>query len=160
MIIEPLGTTPVPATTELFVVRENFKVDTSPEAKVKISFIGDNFQRWFTGKCEAPCGERSLRYGRLKQRSVDAPIIAELGGEAAVETSLADVWALMAGQPNGEAGKLLNNGWANVFYVKDLDGVVRAVGVFWRGGGWDVGAYEVGSPGPWHGGSRVFSRNS
>ncbi len=33
----------IPSLTEPFVVKDNFRVNTSAEAKVKISYLGDNF---------------------------------------------------------------------------------------------------------------------
>ncbi len=66
----------------------------------------------------------------------------------------------MAAQPNGEKGTLLNDGSANIFYVPDLKGVLRAVYVYWYDGRWRVDANPVEGPGRWYGGDRVFSRNS
>jgi hypothetical protein len=91
---------------------------------------------------------------------VDGPIIAELGGEEKSETTLSEMFSLMEKQGKGEDGVLLNNGYANIFYIRDLAGVLRAVGVRWGGGGWGVGADSVGGPDRWDGGYRVFSRNS
>ena len=60
----------------------------------------------------------------------------------------------------GEDGILLNNGYANIFYIKDQNGVLRPVGVYWCDDGWLVSAYSVGRPSRWDAGGRVFSRNS
>lgn len=46
-----------------------------------------------------------------------------------------------------------------IFYVKDSSLVLRAVLVYWSGGGWFVRASEVSGPGAWGGGGQVFSRN-
>jgi hypothetical protein len=91
---------------------------------------------------------------------VDGPIINELGGEAKAETTLSEMFSLMEKQKNGESGVLLNNGYANIFYIRDQNGVLRAVGVDWDDGGWYVGAYSVEDPGGWRVGRQVFSRNS
>jgi len=144
--------------TEAFVAKERLIVDTGAKACVRISSLGDNLKTWFGTKVEAAVGaERSLRYAELITGSLDAPIIAELGATA--ETTLAEVFALMERQKNGEEGVLLTNGWANIFYVKDMDGALRAVRVHWNGVGWDVNAYEVAIPHGWYGDYRVFSRN-
>jgi len=157
LLLDLIGTVTVPATTDRFVAREKFVRDTGRKAKVKISFLGDNFETWFGNKVEGPTVEQTLRYAKLRKSSVDRPIIAELGDKA--ETTLTEMFSLMEMQKNGESGVLLNNGLANIFYVKDINAVLRSVGVGWDGGGWDVGASGVGGPGAWGGGGRVFSRN-
>jgi len=91
---------------------------------------------------------------------VDAPIIAELGGNEKAETTLTEVFSLMEKQPNGEEGALLNNGWWNILYVKDQNGVLRTVSVCWLVDGWNVYARSVGDPYGWYDGYQVFSRNS
>ncbi len=94
------------------------------------------------------------------KNSFDGPIIAELGGEAKAETTLTEIYDLMDRQSEGREGVLLNNGWANIFYVKDLAGVLRAVGVRWDDAGWRVFADSVEDPTEWYAGRQVFSRNS
>ena len=156
-LLKPLGTVPVPYVHK-FVARRNFIVDTSAGASPKISYLSDNFPGWFGDKVEkVPSG--TLQYAELLKSSVDGPILAELGNTA--EVTLANIFALMERQPNGEkAGALFTNGRANIFYVKDVGGTLRAVDVYWRGDGWDVNAYSVSSPDRWRDGNRVFSRNS
>ena len=99
-----------------------------------------------------------LRYAKLTRSSLDAPILEELGDKA--EASLSQMYALMARQANGQEGVLLTNGWANIFYVRDINGELRAVRVRWDGRGWFVDAYSVTYPNGWYDGNRVFSRNS
>lgn len=162
-ILELVPTTTVTATAEQFIAKEGFVLDTSCKAKVKISYLGDNFKDWFLkdgGKVEEPIAQQTLRYHKLREASRDGPIIAELGGEAKAETTLTEMFSLMEKQKNGEAGALLNNGYANIFYIKDSTGALRAVHVRWFGDGWLVGADSIGFPNGWDGGSRVFSRNS
>ena len=72
----------------------------------------------------------------------------------------ADLGDLMAKQAKGEKGALLNNGWANIFYVRDSAGVLRTVNVYWDGGRWFVNAFSVVNPDRWNDGYQVFSRNS
>jgi hypothetical protein len=162
-LLELVSTVIVPATSGQFVAKEKFVINTKRNAPVKISYLGDNFKAWFLngdGKTEDPISEQTLRYHKLRQSSVDGPIITELGGEAKAETTLSEMFSLMEKQKHGEDGVLLNNGWANIFYIKDNAGVLRAVGVVWCGGGWRVVADSVEYPSRWDDGGRVFSRNS
>ncbi|TRZ64267.1 MAG: hypothetical protein D4Q79_01870 [Spirochaetia bacterium] len=153
-----IGEVNIPATTEKFVARNKFVVDTGENAPVKISYLGDNFQEWFLGKIEESAAETTLRYAELVESSIDKPILSELGDTA--ETTLSAVYALMERQQNREDGALLTNGYANIFYVRDVNGELRAVRVYWRGGGWGVRAGSVGRPTTWDDGYRVFSCNS
>jgi len=163
LLLDLVGTVTTPATTSKFVAKEKFVRDTGRKATVKISYLGDNFTAWFLsgdGKTEDPISEQTLRYHKLRKASVDGPIITGLGGEAKAETTLSEMFSLMEKQKNGESGTLLNNGWANIFYIRDSAGVLRAVNVYWRGDGWSVNAYSALDPYRWFVGSQVFSRNS
>jgi hypothetical protein len=155
-LLEIIGTILIPASAGTFIARDKFVKDTSKNAKVKISFVGDNFKKWFGNKVEDAGDERTLRYAKLLKSSGDGPIIAELGDKA--EVSLQQVFSLMEMQPNGEEGVLLINGWANIFYVKDQNNVLRAVYVLWYDDGWLVNAIDVSIPGAWSDGSQVFSQ--
>ena len=159
LLLEPVGTIATSATTSNFVVKEKFTVDTSPGAKAKISGTGSNFDAWFGDKVEDPISKQTLRYRKLRQSSVDGPIITELGGEEKAETTLSEMFSLMAKQGNGEDGVLLNNGWGNIFYVRDNAGVLRPVRVNWFDDGWSVFASSVEDPDGWSDGLQVFSRN-
>jgi len=162
-ILELVSTVVVSATTSKFVAKEKFVVNTKRNAPVKISAVWDNFTSWFLsgdGKTEDPISEQTLRYHKLRKYSVDGPIITELGGEEKSETTLTEMFSLMEKQKNGEDGVLLNNGYANIFYTRDQNGVFRAVGVVWHGDGWYVGAGSVESPFGWGGSRQVFSCNS
>lgn len=157
LLMELLGTILVPATSNPFIARDHFVIDTSKKAKVKISYLGDNFKDNFLGKIEEPFAGSMLRYGKLKKGSVDRPIIAELGGEAKVETTLAEMFSLME---KGEEGGLLTNGYANIFYIRDKKGVLWAVRCHGDGVGWFVRAFSVDDPLEWRAGGQVFSRSS
>lgn len=157
------GTVVVSATTAKFVAKEKFVVNTEGDALVKISYLGDNFKAWFLsgdGKTEDSISEQTLRHAKLCEASVDGPIIAELGGRELAETTLSEMFALMEKQGKGEDGCLLSNGYANIFYIKDQNGVLRAVDVLWLGSGWFVNARSVEFLLGWLVGFRVFSRNS
>ena len=162
-LLKFVGTVLVPATTAKFVAKDKFVVNTERNAPVKISYLGDNFTEWFLsgdGKTEDPITGQTLRYHELWQPSMDGPIIAELGGAEKSETTLFEMFSLMEKQGKGEDGVLLNNGYANLFCIKDGTGVLSAVYVHSCGDGWSVGADSVGSLHMWDDGDRVFSRNS
>ncbi|MEK7195270.1 MAG: hypothetical protein AAB655_01085, partial [Patescibacteria group bacterium] len=130
-LLTPVGTVTVAATTTSFVAKDRFVVNTKQNAPVKIAYLWDDFRAWFTDKVEQPFEGSTLKYGKLSRSSVDGSIIAELGGEEKAETTLAEIFSLMAAQmaaqPSGESGPLLTNGYANIFYVRDAKGVLRAV---------------------------------
>lgn len=153
LLLEHLGTTDVLATTGPLIVRDEFVIGVNG-----VTCLGENFKQWFYPKVEVPTAAATLRYSKLTRSELDGPITEELGG--AVETILGHVLALIKRQKNGEAGVLLNNGLANIFYVKDAAGLLRAVRVLWLGVGWSVDAFSVSNPHRWFHENRVFSRNS
>jgi len=160
ILIRWLGTTKTTATTEKFVAKDKFRLKKDGGI---CSYIGDNFNSWFLAgdsKIEEPLGEQELRFGILIKNSLDGSIIEEQGGETKVETTLTEMFDQMSKQSKREKGNLLTNGWWNIFYIRDINGVLRAVGVYWSGGGWSVNAYSVGSPNEWGADYQVFSRNS
>lgn len=162
-LLELVGTVTISATTEGFVAKDHFVVNIKRDAKVRISAIWDNFTTWFLagdGKIEESIEWQTLCYHKLRQPSMDGPIIAELGGEEKSETTLYEMFSLMQKQANGENGVLLNNGWVNIFYIRDLSGVLRAVHVAWSDDGWSVGADALEDRRRWMADRWVFSRNS
>jgi len=160
-LLEPVNTVSVGA-VEAFCTRETFKVGT--QEGVKIYYVGDNFKKHFvnlnrTGKNELNVPAQKLRIHKPRKNSVDGPILAELGGETAVETNLATMWELMKGQGQGQAGTLLVDGKANIFYIKDDNGTLWAVRCDWLAGdGWYVEANAISRPLGWLAGHQVFSR--
>ncbi|GBE17095.1 hypothetical protein BMS3Abin15_00931 [bacterium BMS3Abin15] len=126
-LLEFVGTAIISAIAKKFIAKDNFIVDTSKKAKVKISYLEDNFRENFLGKTEEAIPEIVLRYHKLRKSSVDKPILAELGGKEKAETTLTEMFALMEKQGNGESGCLLTNGYANIFYIHDVNGVLWAV---------------------------------
>lgn len=146
-----------PATTKQFVACEKFKLKKDGGL---FSFIEDQFASEFLPLVYETIGELPVVCHRLRKNSRDPVIINTIGGEEFAETTLMDIIAKVEKQPNGEDGELLTNGRANIFYVKNFDGVLRAVCVRWFGGGWRVRARPVGLPREWDDGDLVFSRNS
>lgn len=163
-----LGTVTIPATTERFVVTDFFREDSEA---VKFGGFYGSFKGDFLkgdGKIEKPTGEQVLRYGDLRQMAPDLPqkegqlaIITELGGKAKAETTLRGMYHQLEKQGHGQKeGVLLTDGRANIFYIRNQCGVLRAVRADWRAGGWDVCANSVEDPDAWYAGHRAFSRNS
>ena len=147
---------PTTSTRRLFKADDTF---FNKRSGVKMVEHGSNFTSWFTGRVEEDAPEAMLVAFALTQRTYDNDVIGELGGEAAAEVTLAEIWRLMERQANGGEGALLTNGYANIFYVRDVNGVLRSVFVRWFVDGWRVCAYALGGF-RWHGVGRVFSRNS
>lgn len=157
LLLEVLGTITIPATTAPFVAANHFVVNRVADAPVRIAYVSDNFKAWYGQKTEAPTTASTLRSVQLTRPARDAPILAELKEHA--DTTLAAIRWLLERQPHGEDGTLLNNGQVNVFYVPDVNGVRRAVFVYWLGDGWDVYADSVGHLHVWSVSYRIFSRS-
>jgi hypothetical protein len=160
-LLELIGILTVPATTEKFVAKKKLVINTNNDAEVRIWDLGSNLKAWFLPKIEEPAAETTLRYYRLRKYSRDLPIIAELGGEQKAVTTLARMYSLLKKQGQGQFGELLTNGYANIFYIHDKDGVLRAVDASWsQGRGWRLGAFLVGGARGWRGVRQVLSGNS
>ncbi len=101
-------------------------VNTGEDARVRISYLGDNFKEKFLDKIEDGIGEVTLRFQMLKKWSRSIPIINELGGEEVAESTLSEMFGLIEMQPNGEEGALLTNGYANIFFIRDSESVLWA----------------------------------
>lgn len=157
-VLDFVATVVLPAQPR-FVARDHFKVDTSAKAKVKIAFIWSGFQP-FLEKTEEPVGETTLAVRKLTKDLLDKEIRKELGGEKE-ETTLSQFWAMLEKQGHGQAGELLTNGYANIFYIRDAENTLWAVRAYWDAdrGGWDVHARSVTRPPWWHAEDRVVSRN-
>jgi len=150
----------VPASTERFIAREKFVVDTSNTAEVKIAWMGDNFRLRFLGKIEEAQCEVTLLIHKLEEASVDGPTRTELGRDRIV-TTLRCLFHLLSLQGNGQEGALLTNGYDYLFYVEvedeDEDHYPLAVRVCWCSvnGGWVVSAHSVEDPNNWSVGGKV-----
>jgi len=80
--------------------------------------------------------EATISYADLAQAANDAEIGAELPEGYVfedVDTFLVHLATLIEGQWGGKEGALLNNGYANIFYVK-VNGSVFAASVSWYAG--------------------------
>jgi hypothetical protein len=146
-----------PASSIDFIVRDHFKKNSS---EVKFYEFGSNFEKWFMGEVEELTAvELPMYHHDLQHDSRDVEILTDLGGKEAVEVTLAGVFELLKLQPHGGEFGILNS-LANIFYVRDAKGELRAVSVYWRVSGWVVCADRVGGVRKWSTGYRVFSRDS
>jgi|HubBroStandDraft_2_1064218.scaffolds.fasta_scaffold519924_2 hypothetical protein len=151
-LLEAVGTATVPAAAEPFAIRERFEAPPG----VRFSTIWTEFKKRFYGKVEEPRAETEMRKHRLLAIAPDGPIIEELGGAAAVETTISAAYWLIKRQGWGAMGFLQTNGYANIFYVRDLKGVLCAVRVGWDEEGWVIDAISVEDPLAWNGKHEIF----
>lgn len=155
-LLESIGIIAVPASTSNLSVRDHIANLKSNGAKI---FTGSNFESWFFGKKMKPASESELQCYKLRQNSVDDSIIAKLGGKKKAESTIEDFFSLIEAQLDGRVGTLAVDGNANIFYIRDAKGELRAVFCYWLGFEWYLHAYEVDYPHEWDAGTRVFSRN-
>lgn len=151
-LTEPLDEVTVPATTEPFTVKQQFK----NSEVVKFATVWDDFRTHFFGKVEQPQPAVTIRKYKLRTFAPDGPIIAELGGPAKVETTLSVAYALIRRQAMGQPGFLQTNGFANIFYVRDVKDVLCAIRVGLAEDGWVVDAIPVDDPLAWNGKHEIF----
>jgi hypothetical protein len=125
-------------------------------------WLGDNFKTHFLkgmGKIELDVPAATLNVYKLKEASVDGPILAALGGTIAAKASLAYMAQLIKAQAKGQEGVLLTNGWANIFYVEDDNRELWAVNCNWYSGHgkWVLNASPVTDPCRWLAAAHIFS---
>jgi hypothetical protein len=166
-LLEPLTSTiEIPASAEFKAV-DHFKVTPNEDrktAEVVIYYLSDSFRKLFLqgeGKIETNVPAGTLRPHKLRRSSVDGPIISGLGGEAVVETTLAEMFHCMKHQGCGQKGLLLVNGRANIFYVRDTKGTLQAVHWGWDSvyEYWFVRASSITHPRKWGAGYLVCIRD-
>jgi hypothetical protein len=158
-LLERLLTTITLPIVASFTASERFMIDTSKKAAMKISYLCDNFKANFLQKVESDeVAAENLAINKLLENSFDPDIITALGGEAKVEITLGQFFAVFAKQPNGEKGTLLTNGYANVGYVRDINGVLWSVNGYWYACGWDFIADPLVDPFGWDDGGQFLSR--
>jgi hypothetical protein len=157
----PVATTTIPATTIPFAARNWFIVNTEKNSPVNISLLGDAFKAQFLGKVEPPHRGSTVRCAKLSLevtvRGTD--IVNALGGREKAETTLEELFSLMETQKNGEDGLLITDGYTNVFYIKDMDGILRTVHTSWHNG-WLVSANTLADQNGFASGRRFFFRDS
>lgn len=122
-------------------------------------WVSDYFMANVLSKAKAVenLGPLSLKSRELTKNAHDREITPELGEDYIFDESeiCARIEQMIAKQPNGEKGDLLNNGYANIFYVAGY-----VVSVLWSAvvREWYVSAWKL-DVGYWRAGRRAFSRN-
>jgi hypothetical protein len=152
-LLQADGVTDIPASGECFVAKAHF---TAKNREVRISTVWEEFKKRFINKVDDKPAAVSLRKYKLRKISPDGPIIECLGGESKVVTNIASIYSMMKRQAFGQPGALQVNGYANIFYVRDKDGVLCAVRVGWDGEGWNIDAIAAHDPLAWNGQHQVF----
>lgn len=152
-LLKPVSKSTVPARTKPFSVAEFYQTGTG-------LYVYDMFADCLDLKARqmvdsAP--ERPYVVSLLKVSAYDTDIRKEL--PKAHLSTLEDIAGLIEAQPNGKSGFLLNNGYANIFYVEGKNGEVFAVDVSWNSGyrsSWNVYVWGLGKIGKWCTGDQVL----
>lgn len=154
------GSVKIPATTKKFIAKDKFVVNNGKKSGVKISEVGSSFggsfKERFLDKIEDPINTTILSYHDPMGLPDARQTINKLGGEGRAETALAEMYSLMEKQGNGESGDLLTgSSCTNIFYIRDIKGVLCEVLLRWRIEGWEVTMNSFDNPDGW-GDYRVF----
>lgn len=131
--------------TDLFIAAEKFREGKTTDG-VKIAWLGSNFKKNLLIKMETSIAPAMLRIQKLKERSCDVSILAELGDTAVI--ALAHVFEFL---------KTAGKSKLYVFYVADWVMYAR-----WNtdsdDDGWFIEAYSVASLLKWDINNQVVSR--
>lgn len=137
-----------------FVASESFGSDNPDGIKF---YLGVNFKKHFLGKIEENVEGTWIAVYQLGKKSRDPEIMVKLGVDSRI-VKLSQFFALIKAQARGQKGSLLVNGFANIAYIEDNEGIVWAVNAYWSGNDWGVGASSVEDPFEWVEGYQVLSR--
>jgi hypothetical protein len=155
--VEPLftfaGRFKTPGAKE-FIAKQKFVIDTSENARVRISCLGDNFKKVMLPKVERDIVASDLVLSKLTRHQHDLPMsdeepgtIAGLGGLTKAETTLCEFYETLAHKQS-----LGDFSWT-VGYVHGW-----AVYADWVGDGWYVSAFSVTYPSWWDADREFVSR--
>lgn len=137
-ILQPISTLNV-RDVERFVVRDKF-CESSVVDRVKLASFGENFRRHFLGVVETTVPPTELKVRKLLSAASDESIFRTLGDNCVMR--LAHLWEILGMQPDGETGVLNTSGRANIAYIREADGSLFTVGIYWRNG-WSLQADPV-----------------
>jgi len=138
-LLEPVSEVSVEG-VDLFVAREKFRpTKDDEEGEVSIISLGPGFLERYLNKEEKNIQPGKLIVQQLKKKSLDGPVVTELG--RFLETAMAHLWELLKRQGHGEEGALSVDGLANVLYAFDMYNNLGAVYASWVRGrkGWSIG---------------------
>jgi len=118
-------------------------------------WVSDDFRTRVVAKAEPSSEIRASKHVPLKRDMTDAEIEEMLGdGHLFTETeACALIESLISKQEGGKGGELLNNGYANLFYLGSCVVDVRWYADYRR---WEVRTWERGDR-RWYAGAQVFS---
>jgi hypothetical protein len=147
----------------IFLKTDSFSKNSffDKSGSVKLYF-GSNFSNWILEDIPdvIPAFEGNLLKTQLTKYMYDSEILDELGQPRLFTISefSAIIRDLLLKQPDGEDGILLNNGYANIFFIQLKNGRVVAVHVHWFSDcrEWGLNARGLGGD-RWFDGICVFS---
>lgn len=141
-----------PSPAKIFSVNDTFLAKKSPA--IHFSFIGSNFRLWFAGSKTESVFAAPLNEFYLPKPVNERAIIDDLGSENAAQVNLFDLWEKIRG------GTLRRDGIRYFSFVKDENGVLRVVRVYWRDDGWDIDAFIMMGSALWTdiAAIRIFTR--
>ncbi|TSC52510.1 MAG: hypothetical protein LiPW41_280 [Parcubacteria group bacterium LiPW_41] len=127
----------------LMVIKESISITTSAFSKSLFTtstnpkyYIWENFQKWILNKASdfIPEFKGTVKSLKLTKSMKDSEILAEIGESNifSIDEACAIFKALTERQPNGEAGDLINNGYANIIYVRLDEKTVVPARVRWN----------------------------
>ncbi len=151
-LLRPVESTAIPARTKSFDPKRFYK-------NRKGLYVWSTFEECLDIRSRekvASAPERTYVSLELMQRAYDTAIRAGLPKHHL--STLEDIAALVEAQRGGKKGFLLNDGWANIFYVEGKNGEVFAVDVCWGAGTreWCVLDWGLDVLGDWNAGRRVL----
>ena len=139
---------------------KRFVADDEAAKRANVGYRSDQFKHLFGDKVEQDVPAATVAIQSLEKKSVDPPILTELGDKARLP--LAYLFELMKKQSQGQPGKLLTNGYANIIYAVGNDSNTWAVNAYWSEFSryWGVYAHSVAYPDPWRAGNQILSCDS
>ena len=151
-LLKPVAQATVPARTKPFVASEFYQTGAGLYIHDTFADRLDIHARQTVDSTPACPYVASL----LKANAYDRDIREELP-ETHLST-LEDIAALIEAQPGGKSGFLLNNGYANIFYVAGKNGEIFTVSVGWdfNDREWNVIDWELGELGYWDADGQVL----
>ena len=118
---------------------DTFLTPTYFTTQPKKLWVSDAFTQRITAAYSEPLTPRGIKGVQkafdLQRKMYDGDFIKQMGGEAEVRKfafTPDQIASMIDAQPNSIDGAMLNNGYANIFYVIGVDGGLFAVDVDWR----------------------------